>query len=54
MWTTNSDGVITKGSGWKSEDALLSIEKEFNIDLNNDEIIGSPLTITGLTQVRYI
>ena len=45
VWTTNSDGVITKGSGWKSEDALLSIEKEFNIDLNNDKLIGSPLTI---------
>jgi hypothetical protein len=37
--------VITKGSGWKSEDALLPIEEEFNIDLNNDELIGSPFTI---------
>ena len=45
VWTTNSDGVITKGSGWKSGDGLSSIEKEFNIDLNNDELIGSPLTI---------
>merc|ERR1712027_109913 len=35
----------TGGSGWKSGDALLPIEKEFNIDLNNDEIIGSPPTI---------
>ena len=45
IWTTNSQGVITGGSGWKSGDALLPIEEEFNIDLNNDEIIGSPLTI---------
>ena len=37
--------MITKGSGWKSEDALLPIEEEFNIDLNNDELIGSPFTI---------
>ncbi|MDE5122848.1 MAG: cadherin domain-containing protein, partial [Trichodesmium sp. St19_bin1] len=45
VWTTDSEGMITKGSGWKSGDALSSIEKEFNIDLNNDELIGSPLTI---------
>jgi biopolymer transport protein ExbD len=45
VWKTNSDGVITKGSGWKSGDALLPIENEFSIDLNNDELIGSPLTI---------
>ncbi|MDE5085374.1 MAG: hypothetical protein O4859_30915, partial [Trichodesmium sp. St18_bin1] len=38
--TTNSEGVITKGSGWKSGDALSSIEEEFNIDLNNDQVIG--------------
>ena len=37
--------MITKGSGWKSGDALLPLEQEFNIDLNNDELIGSPLTI---------
>ena len=43
--TTNSEGVITKGSGWKSGDALSSIEEEFNIDLNNDQLIGSPSTI---------
>jgi Ca2+-binding RTX toxin-like protein len=43
VWTTNSEGVITKASGWKSGDALLPIEKEFNIDLNNDELIGYPL-----------
>ena len=45
IWTTNSDGVITKGSGWKSGDTLLPFEQEFNIDLNNDELIGSPFTI---------
>ena len=43
--TTNSEGVITKGSGWKSGDALSSIEEEFNIDLNNDQLIGSLSTI---------
>ncbi|MDE5076818.1 MAG: hypothetical protein O4751_00535, partial [Trichodesmium sp. St2_bin6] len=37
--TTNSDGVITKGSGWKSGDALLPLEQEFNIDLNGDSLI---------------
>ena len=39
VWTTNSDGVITKGSGWKSGDALLPFEQEFNIDLNGDSLI---------------
>ncbi|MDE5080963.1 MAG: hypothetical protein O4859_06425, partial [Trichodesmium sp. St18_bin1] len=45
VWTTNSEGVITRGSGWKSGDTLLSWEEKFNIDLNGDELIGSPLTI---------
>jgi phage anti-repressor protein len=45
VWTTNFEGVITSGSGWKSGDALLSIEEEFNIDLNNDQLIGSLSTI---------
>ncbi|MDE5075425.1 MAG: hypothetical protein O4805_13835, partial [Trichodesmium sp. St16_bin2-tuft] len=40
VWTTNSDGVITKGSGWKSGDALLPFEQEFNIDLNGDSLIS--------------
>ena len=40
IWTTNSQGVITRGSGWKSGDALLPIEEEFNIDLNGDSIIA--------------
>ena len=40
VWTTNSEGVITKGSGWKSGDALLPLEQEFNIDLNGDGIIA--------------
>ena len=39
VWTTNPEGVITSGSGWKSGDALSSIEEEFNIDLNGDGII---------------
>jgi hypothetical protein len=37
--------VITRGSGWKSGGTLSSIEEEFNIDLNNDQLIGSPSTI---------
>ena len=45
VWTTNSEGVITRGSGWKSGNALSSIEEEFNIDLNNDQLIGSSSTI---------
>ena len=40
VWTTNSDGVITKGSGWKSGDTLLPFEQEFNIDLNGDSLIS--------------
>ena len=32
IWTTNSEGVITRGSGWKSGDTLLSWEGKFNID----------------------
>ena len=40
VWTTNSDGVITKGSGWKSGDTLLPFEQEFNIDLNGDNLIS--------------
>ena len=39
IWTTNSQGVITSGSGWKSGNALSSIEEDFNIDLNGDGII---------------
>ena len=41
VWTTNSEGVINRGFAWKSGDALLPIEQEFNIDLNNDQLIGS-------------
>ena len=40
IWTTNSQGVITSGSGWKSGDALLQWEEEFNVDLNGDGIIA--------------
>ena len=43
VWTTNSEGIITRGSGWKSQDALFPLEQEFNIDLNGDGIFGSPL-----------
>ncbi|MDE5078361.1 MAG: hypothetical protein O4861_12150 [Trichodesmium sp. St16_bin4-tuft] len=39
VWTTNSEGVITRGSGWKYGNALLPLEQEFNIDLNGDDII---------------
>ena len=55
VWTTNSEGMITSGSGWKSGDALLPIEQEFNIDLNGDGIIawGFPLR-TGLTQRNQV
>jgi subtilisin family serine protease len=34
VWTTNSQGVITGGSGWKSGEALSDLEEEFDIDLN--------------------
>ena len=39
VWTTNSDGVITKGSGWKSGYTLLLFEQEFNINLTGDSLI---------------
>ena len=45
LWTTNSKGVITDSSGWKSKGNLLSWEEKFNIDLNGDEIIGPSFTI---------
>ena len=50
LWTTNSKGVITGGSGWESKGnllswELLSWEEKFNIDLNGDEIIGSSFTV---------
>ncbi|NEQ37432.1 MAG: DUF4347 domain-containing protein [Okeania sp. SIO3I5] len=44
VWTTDADGVIIDGSGWKSGDALLPWEEEFNIDINGDEIIGNSFT----------
>lgn len=42
FWTTNSDGVITKGSGWKSADAATGLgwEDTFSFDTNGDGIIG--------------
>ena len=39
VWTTNSDGVITKSSGWKSGYTLLLFEQEFNINLTGDSLI---------------
>ena len=44
VWTTNSDGVIIEGSGWKSGGALSAIEEKFEIDFNYDELTDSPLT----------
>ena len=42
VWTTNADGVITKGSGWKSADAATGLgwEDTFSSDTNGDGIIG--------------
>ena len=45
LWTTNSKGVITGRSGWKSKGNLLPWEEKFNIDLNGDEIIGPSFTV---------
>ena len=45
VWTTNSEGVITRGSGWKKEETMLSWETKFDVDLNGDEIIGNSFTI---------
>ena len=44
MWKTDVDGVITDKSGWKTGDQmqLLGYEDTFNLDLNEDEIIGEP------------
>ena len=42
VWTTNADGVIRKGSGWKSGDAAkgLGWEETFSFDANGDGIVG--------------
>ncbi|MCL2935456.1 MAG: cadherin domain-containing protein, partial [Trichodesmium sp. MAG_R02] len=45
VWTTNSQGVITSGSGWKKQETMLSWETKFDVDLNGDEIIGNSFTI---------
>ena len=44
IWSSNSDGVITKMSKWKSGDQMLSegYEDLFELDLNGDSIIGKP------------
>ena len=44
VWTTDADGVIQSSSGWKSGGTILPWEVEFNVDLNNDEIIGNSFT----------
>ncbi|MGB3511209.1 MAG: S8 family serine peptidase [Microcoleaceae cyanobacterium] len=41
VWSTDEEGVITSGSGWKSGDDLLPLESEFNVDLNDNGEIGS-------------
>ncbi|NEO53150.1 MAG: hypothetical protein F6K54_08670, partial [Okeania sp. SIO3B5] len=41
VWYTDEQGVINGKSGWLSGDNLLPIESEFNVDLNDDGIIGS-------------
>ena len=45
VWTTNSSGVITKGSGWKTGDQMMQMgyEDTFNMDLNGDQVTGLPL-----------
>ena len=45
MWTTNAQGVITSNNGgWKSGAELHAYESEFDLDLDADSIIGTPLT----------
>ena len=41
IWTTNSSGVITSGSGWLTDAQTTSsgYESIFNIDFNNNGII---------------
>ena len=41
VWTTNSSGIITRGSGWKTSDQMtqLGYENIFNMDFNNNSII---------------
>ncbi|WP_038004422.1 cadherin-like domain-containing protein [Synechococcus sp. WH 7805] len=45
VWNTNSNGVITGGSGWKSGDIAtrLGWEETFNFDTNADGIIGNEI-----------
>ena len=45
VWTTNSEGVITSGSGWKKQETMLSWETKFDVDLNGDGTIGNFFTI---------
>merc|ERR1712230_305364 len=43
VWTTNNQGVITKGSGWKTTQQAVQLgwEHTFGRDLNLDGFIGS-------------
>ena len=47
VWTTDSSGVRTASSGWKSGDEIMEegYEESFNIDLNKDSIIGLPAVV---------
>ena len=42
VWTTNSSGVVTKGSGWKSGDQMMELgyEDVFGFNMNNNPDIG--------------
>jgi hypothetical protein len=45
VWTTDATGLIKGGSGWKTVDQAVGLgwETLFNLDLNQDTIIGIPL-----------
>ena len=51
VWTVNSDGVITKGSGWQSADVATALgwEDTFSFDTNGDGIIGVPPSLSSPT-----
>ena len=42
VWTTNSSGVITKGSGWKTGDQMMKLGYEdiFEFNMNDNPGIG--------------
>ncbi|EAR17767.1 hypothetical protein WH7805_09564 [Synechococcus sp. WH 7805] len=51
VWDTNSNGVITGGSGWKSGNIAtrLGWEETFNFDTNRDGTIGLPPSLSSPT-----